>query len=100
MKTTGILLASCAAVASAKLFQMQVNTAPDKHVGLIAKLDGITVAHRKILSGYGASLELGGIYCQAYSDANGRDELGEPFWRGQNAVFSKDGRRRRRRRRR
>ncbi|OAX77574.1 hypothetical protein ACJ72_08126, partial [Emergomyces africanus] len=90
MKTTGILLASCAAVASAKLFQIEVNTAPDKQVNLLARLDQLERTHRSVASGIGASVNEPGVYCQAYSDPNGRDELGEPFFLGQAAVFSKD----------
>ncbi|KAL2371568.1 hypothetical protein BDBG_05174 [Blastomyces gilchristii SLH14081] len=90
MKTTGFLLASWAAVASAKFFQIEVNTAPDKQVNLVAQLDRLERTHRSVTSGLGASVEEPGVYCQAYSDPNGRDELGEPFWRGKSVVFSQE----------
>ncbi|EEH41098.2 hypothetical protein PAAG_03384 [Paracoccidioides lutzii Pb01] len=86
--STGFLLASCAAVASA-LFQIEVKTAADKHVNLVVKLDELERTHRSVSSGYGASVKEPGVYCQAYADPHGRDELGEPFRKDKDVVFAK-----------
>ncbi|KAK2779216.1 hypothetical protein FQN52_002512 [Onygenales sp. PD_12] len=113
MRSTAILLASCAAVASARVFQVSINVAPDRHVNLLADLDELERTHRtlhiqnqnqnpldqeeeaqtsemyrSVSSGLGASIAEPGVYCQAYSDPNGRDELGDPFYEGSDSKFA------------
>ncbi|KAK2809067.1 hypothetical protein FQN50_004120 [Emmonsiellopsis sp. PD_5] len=87
MRSTTILLASCAAAASARVFQVSINVAPDSHVNMLADLGEVERTHRSVSYGLGASIAEPGVYCQAYSDPNGRDELGDPFYQGSDSKF-------------
>ncbi|PGH14944.1 hypothetical protein AJ80_05707 [Polytolypa hystricis UAMH7299] len=89
MKHAAILLASFLASGQALMFQITVETAPDTFIGVIADLDELERPHRGATTSIGASILEEGVFCQAFSDPHGRDELGDVFSRGNNAVFDK-----------
>ncbi|KAK2861399.1 hypothetical protein FQN49_004238 [Arthroderma sp. PD_2] len=85
-----VLAASClAALSTAELFQIKVLTElPDTYSRLVADLDELERTHYKVSHGFSATIDVEGIYCQAFSGPLGRDELGEVFSAGKKGVFT------------
>ncbi|EER25640.1 hypothetical protein D8B26_000038 [Coccidioides posadasii str. Silveira] len=88
MKAHTILLCCFAAVCAADLIHIRVRTGKDKEVGLLANMDELERTHRFAASGIGASVTDKHVYCQAFSDPHGRDELGDAFSAANDATFT------------
>ncbi|KAF3479993.1 uncharacterized protein GIQ15_06969 [Arthroderma uncinatum] len=85
-----LLLVSClAALSAAELFQIKVLIErPDTYSSLVADLDELERTHFRVSRGFSASVDVEGVYCQAFSGPVGRDELGGVFTAGETAVFT------------
>jgi len=91
MKSSCVLLASCLAGAyAAEMFQITIKTGFDEAVGLLANLDEVERTFRSASQGFGASVTAPATFCQAYSDPDGKDELGAPFFLDHDVTFAPD----------
>ncbi|EEP81265.1 predicted protein [Uncinocarpus reesii 1704] len=88
MKSYAILALCLATVSAVDLIQIRIRTNADKEVGLLADLDELARTHPSASRGIGASITDKNVYCQAFSDPHGRDELGDPFSAGNDVAFT------------
>jgi len=89
MKASCVLLASCLAGAYAvDVFQITIQTGVDQAVGLLANLDEVERTYRDASQGFSASVSAPATFCQAYSDSEGKDELGAPFFLDHDVIFA------------